>query len=127
MRIVGGANAFVRAAGLSLLFLLASAPLAGAQFDRGLKILYAGRPGSERENDFVRFLREHFNTVQTGNLETFKETDAQGFDVTFLDWDWNELNGPRPSVSEGFSRPVITLGVAGGLICRQWRLKTGYM
>jgi hypothetical protein len=92
-----------------------------------LRILYAGRPGSDREKDFVGFLKKYFDVVQTGNLETFKEADTQGFDVTLLDWDWNDLQGPRPTVSESFSRPVITIGVPGGLIGRQWRLKTGYL
>ena len=93
----------------------------------GLRILYAGRPGSDREKDFVAFLREHFDVVQTGDLRRFKESDTQGFDVTLLDWDNDVLEGPWPQVSEGFSRPVITLGVAGGGICQQWRLKTGYL
>jgi hypothetical protein len=92
-----------------------------------LRILYAGRPGSDREKDFVGFLKKYFNVVQTGNLETFKDADTQGFDVTLLDWDWNEIQGPKPTVSKGFSRPVITLGVPGGMMCRQWGLKTGYM
>jgi hypothetical protein len=92
-----------------------------------LRILYAGHPGSDREKDFVAFLRKHFEVVQTGNLETFQEADTQGFDVTLLDWDWNQLRGPRPTVSESFSRPLVTLGVPGGLICGQWRLKTGYL
>lgn len=117
----------VHAARLACLLLLAACGIAGAQVDRSLKILYTGRSGSDREKDFVRFLREHFDTVQTGNLETFKEADTQGFDVTLLDWDWNDLKGPRPQISESFSRPVLTLGVPGGLICSQWRLKTGYM
>jgi hypothetical protein len=95
--------------------------------NRGLKILYAGRPGSGREKDFVRFLKKYFDVVQTGNLQTFKEADTQGFDVTLLDWDWNDLKGPRPAVSPSFARPMITLGVPGGLICSQWRLKTGYL
>jgi hypothetical protein len=92
-----------------------------------LHILYAGRPGSDREKDFVAFLKKYFEVVQTGNLQTFKEADTQGFDVTLLDWDANTFNGPRPRVSDGFARPVMTLGVAGGMICRQWRLKTGYL
>lgn len=117
----------VRAAGLGLLILLALSAIAGAQSNRSLKILYAGRPGSEREKDFVQFLREHFDSVQTGNLETFKEADAQGFDVTLLDWNWNEFEFRRPKISAGFSRPVITLGVPGGQIASQWNLKTGHM
>jgi len=92
-----------------------------------LRILYAGHPGSDREKDFVGFLKKHFDVVQTGNLQTFKEADTQGFDVTLLDWDINEFKGPRPKISESFSRPMITLGVPGGLMCMGWRLKTGYL
>jgi hypothetical protein len=119
-----------RAIGL-LVILVAESALGSRQeppqLDRSLKILYAGRPGSDREKDFVTFLKKHFEVVRTGNLETFKEADTQGFDVTLLDWDANTFNGPRPRVSDGFARPVMTLGVAGGMICRQWRLKTGYL
>jgi hypothetical protein len=116
-----------------LLFSLASAneragsAEANPQWNRGLKILYAGRPGSDREKDFVGFLRKYFDVVRTGNLETFQEADTQGFDVTLLDWDWNESEGPRPKISESFARPIITLGVPGGMICNEWRLKTGYL
>jgi hypothetical protein len=100
---------------------------ANPQLNRGLKILYAGRPDSDREKDFVSFLKQYFEVVQTGNLETFQESDTQGFDVTLLDWDRNEFEGPRPKISESFSRPLITLGVPGGMICNEWRLKTGYL
>jgi hypothetical protein len=95
------------------------------QVNRALRILYAGRPGSDREKDFVAFLRQNFDTVQTDDLREFEDADTQGFDVTLLDW--NKPEGPCPQMSEGFSRPVITLGVPGGLIAQQWRLKTGYL
>ncbi|MEN6334323.1 MAG: hypothetical protein ABFE01_08675 [Phycisphaerales bacterium] len=95
--------------------------------NRALRILYAGRPGSDREKDFVAFLQWNFDTVRTGDLRTFTEADAQDFDVTLLDWDKNDPDISAPTVSEGFSRPVITLGVPGGLIAKQWRLKTGYL
>jgi hypothetical protein len=121
----------MRAAGVACLVLFAGPVLSTAQdqsqVNRSLKILYAGRPGSDREKDFVGFLKKHFDVVQAGNLQTFTEADTQSFDVTLLDWDWNDLQGPKPTVSEGFSRPVVTLGVPGGLICRQWRLKPGYL
>ena len=97
------------------------------QVNRRLKILYAGHSGSDREKDFVSFLKKHFDVVQTGNLQTFQESDTPGFDVTLLDWDWNEFKGPRPRLSESFSRPLMTLGVPGGLLCSQWRLKAGYL
>jgi hypothetical protein len=101
--------------------------IANPQLNRSLKILYAGRPGSDREKDFVELLKKYFEVVQTGNLQAFKAADTQGFDVTLLDWDWNATDGPRPWVSPSFSRPVMTLGVAGGFMCRQWKLKPGYM
>jgi len=92
-----------------------------------LRILYVGHGGSDREKEFVAFLKKYFAVVQTGNLPTFQEADTAGFDVTLLDWDTNEFKGPRPKISETFSRPMITLGVPGGLIASQWRLKTGYL
>ncbi|MCX5643940.1 MAG: hypothetical protein NTZ17_04535 [Phycisphaerae bacterium] len=92
-----------------------------------LRILYVGHPDSDRQKDFVQFLGQHFSTVKTGDLRAFKEKDTDGFDVTLLDWDANVLEGPYPKVSEGFARPVITLGVRGALICRRWRLKAGYL
>jgi hypothetical protein len=97
------------------------------QLNRGLKILYAGRPGADREKEFVGFLKKYFDVVRTGNLETFKEADTRGFDVTLLDWDTNEFKGPKPAISDSFSRPIVTLGVPGGLISLRWRLKTGYL
>ncbi len=109
------------------------AQLTGANppWNRHLKILYAGRPGSDREKDFVHFLTEYFDVVRTGNLQTFKESDTQGFDVTLLDWDWNgndsnDFQGPKPVLPESFPRPLITLGVPGTWLGSQWRLKTSY-
>jgi hypothetical protein len=104
-----------------------AAPAQADAYKSKLRILYAGRPGSDRETDFVGFLKKYFDVVQTGDLRTFKEADTQGFDVTLLDWDTNEFKGPRPQISESFSRPLITLGVPGALICSHWRLKTGYL
>ena len=94
-----------------------------------LRILYAGRPGSGREKDFVRFLKKYFDVVQTGNLQTFKEADTQGFDITLLDWDSNTFDVKEfpLTLSPSFSRPVITLGTPGGDMCSLWRLKTGYL
>ena len=131
MRILCHKGALLCAMGAACLIVLAWSALGRGQeqpqLNRGLKILYAGRPGSDREKDFVSFLKKHFEIVQTGDLRTFKETDTQGFDVTLLDWDTNELKGPRPQISESFSRPLVTLGVPGGLMCDRWHLKTGYL
>jgi hypothetical protein len=75
----------------------------------------------------VEFLSKHFGTVKTGDLKTFKEADTQGFDVTLLDYDGDGFKAPRPRISAAFSRPIVTVGVAGALICSSLNLKTGYL
>ena len=90
-------------------------------------ILYVGHPGSEREKDFVEFLREHFGVIETTDLQTFIEAQCDGFAVTILDYDGDGFTAPRPQISTEFSRPLITVGVPGARICSTWGLKTGYL
>jgi hypothetical protein len=118
------------------------------QLNRSLKILYAGHSGSNREKDFVGFLRQHFDVVQTADLKAFAqsgfaEKDAEGFDVTIFDYDGDGREAPQSAVRPRFpdewpgnsrgttgpwlTRPLITVGVAGGQMCQQWKLKTGYL
>ncbi|MBN2133348.1 MAG: hypothetical protein JW741_27870 [Sedimentisphaerales bacterium] len=94
-----------------------------------LRILYVGKPRSGREKDFVRFLGKHFATVETGDLKTFDGSQCDGFDVTIVDYDdgGDGFKAPRPRIPDQFSRPLVTVGVPGGLMCSQWRLKTGYL
>ena len=143
--VVHGRSTVIRTAGaVCLLLSLFSLPChcaerqpaqltaANPPWNRSLKILYAGRPDSAREKDFVRFLTQYFDVVQTGNLATFQESDTQSFDVTLLDWDadvndvMRDFQGPKPVLSESFSRPLITFGVPGSWLCSHWRLKTGF-
>jgi hypothetical protein len=93
----------------------------------GLKILYAGHPGSEREEALVTFLREHFAAVQTCDLEGFKEDQAEGFAVTVMDYDSVAFKAPPFRVSQGFFRPLMTIGVAGAFVCGNLSLKMDYL
>jgi hypothetical protein len=113
-----------------------------------LRILYVGHPGSEREKDFVQFLGQHFETVKTADLSTFAgkpfaDKDMAGFDVAILDYDGDGFKAPRARIVPRFpedasrglralegswlTRPLITVGVTGGLVASQARLKTGYL
>jgi hypothetical protein len=92
-----------------------------------LRILYAGHAGSHREKDFVAFLTKYFDVIRTGDLATFQEADTQGFDVTILDYDAEAFSAPCPTFSPRFSKPLITVGMAGGSMGRRWRLKTAYL
>jgi hypothetical protein len=100
---------------------------AAAPADRiPLKLLYAGKPGSDREKDFVAFLKEHFSDVQTGDFAKFTGQQADGFDVALLDWDGDAFQGPHPAIAADYARPTVTIGVAGAFVCSQRGLKTGY-
>lgn len=90
-------------------------------------ILYVGNPGSEREQDFVAFLGKHFGAIETADLKTFAESQCDGFGVTILDYDGRGFEAPRPRISLEFSRPLITVGVPGAMMCSKWRLKTAYL
>jgi hypothetical protein len=113
-----------------------------------LRILYVGHPGSEREKDFVQFLGQHFETVKTADLSAFAgkpfaDKDMAGFDVAILDYDGDGFKAPRARIVPRFpedasrglralegswlTRPLITVGVTGGLIASQAGLKTGYL
>ncbi len=92
-----------------------------------LRILYVGHPAGDREKDFVRFLREHFSQVRTGDLANFKEKQTEGFDVVIMDYDGEGFKAPRPRLSSEYTRPTVTVGVAGALICDSMSLKTGYL
>jgi len=94
-----------------------------------MRILYAGHPVSAREKDFVKFLGKYFTQVQTGDLATFSDKSADGFDVAILDYDSDGMDVfkfPRPKLSQNYAHATVTVGVAGGLIGSQLRLKTGY-
>lgn len=99
-----------------------------------LRVLYAGKPGSDRESNFVAFLTERFATVKTGDYEKFVPEDAEEIDVVIFDWpsiyprdeqgkiDWKDetMHQPKPPAIDGkFSRPAILIGGAGGGLSHQ--------
>ena len=92
-----------------------------------LRILYSGHPGSTREKDFVVFLQKHFRAVEKGDLAKFDPNQAKGFDVIILDYSGDGFKAPRVRFPSGYSRPTVTVGVVGALICGFHQLKTGYL
>jgi hypothetical protein len=111
----------------------AAEPAGGTGIGKDMRILYVGEAGSAREKDFVDFLSRHFGAVSTGDWATFTESQCVGFDVTILDREYKSPLGgastplPRVTLSPEFGRPFIMVGVAGALIAKSLRLKTGYM
>ncbi len=99
--------------------------LSGGAID--LKVLYAGRPGSDRQKDFVAFLSKYFTQVTTGDLAEFNDARAAAADVVILDYDGESSEAPMPDISDDYSTPTITLGVVGANISSELGLATGYM
>lgn len=91
-----------------------------------LKLLYVGKPGSDREQEFVGFLRKHFREVKTGDWSRFDATHAESCDVLILDYPGDGFKAPSCQLPRDYPHPVVTIGVAGGLLLSRMGLKTGY-
>lgn len=97
-----------------------------------LRVAYFGRLETDRGKDFIGFLKAHFTRVGQGNLETFAEKDAAGYDVVILDYDElkvtdNRIQMPPIPFCRQYSRPTVTLGATGALVSDRLNLKTGYL
>ena len=97
-----------------------------------LRVIYFGHPQTPRAKDFVGFLEKHFSKVGQGDLDTFRESDAAGYDVTLLDYDElkvvnNRIQMPKTVVSKQYIRPTVTIGAMGALVSQQLGFQTGYL
>lgn len=92
-----------------------------------LRVLYVGLPGTERQKDFVTFLGKHFKQVETADYNTFKEEQTKDCDVAIFDKDGLEWKPLKISVSSGYSRATMSLGVPGAFWLRSVSRKMGYM
>lgn len=97
-----------------------------------LRVLYVGEPDTDREKDFVGFLEKHFAKAGKADLEKVEAKDAEGFDVVIVDYSELTIKGnaivtPRMPFGRGYSRPILTIGAAGALVCDSLGLKTGYL
>jgi hypothetical protein len=92
-----------------------------------LKILYAGLPDTDRAEDFVDFLKKHFEQVETTDYNTFTGNETADFDVAIIDHNGVAFRSPRPNISRQYTRATVTMGVPGAFICSNLSLKTGYL
>ncbi len=92
----------------------------------GLRLLYSGKPGSEREQEFVEFLSKYFREVRTGDWSRFDRTQGEDCDVVIVDYPGDGFKAPGCQLPRDYRHPVVTVGVAGGLLASRMGLKTGY-
>jgi len=98
-----------------------------------LKVLYAGNPGSDREKEFLDFLRPEFDKVAPASLKSFTPAEADGYDVVIMDWT-SPLGAkgefhmpPAPQLPQDYARPTIMIGAAGGNIGNTLKLKLSWL
>ncbi len=91
-----------------------------------LKILYVGTRGSEREKDFLSFLKNHFREVGSADINKFSEDQAKNFDVILFDFDGDSSRQEKLRLSDDYKRATVTIGVYGAIMCDNLRLKCGY-
>ncbi len=103
----------------------ADAPITAPQSD--LRVIYYGHKGTPRQQDFAAFLGKHFKYAQSRDMKDFTEEQTRAYDVILLDYDFNEWDGPKPNISDKYTRPAVMIGVYGASLAGQWRLKTGYL
>ena len=94
-----------------------------------LRILYAGVLDTGRAKDFVAFLGEHFEMVETTEYMTFKGNESADFDVTIIDDDGLESVVRGPNIPRSYSHAAITIGVPGAFLSDRLGLglKTAYL
>jgi hypothetical protein len=93
----------------------------------GLRILYAGLLETERAKDFIDFLKNYFQQVETTDYNTFTGSYKTDFDVAIIDHNGTGFNVPTPNISRQYSRATVTVGVPGAFLCDRLSLKTGYL
>jgi hypothetical protein len=97
-----------------------------------LSVAYYGQLQSARGKDFVSFLNQHFTKVNQCELISFNPKEAAACDVALLDYDelkivTNHIQMPPIPFDSSYSRPMMTLGATGAMVCQRLRLKTGYL
>jgi hypothetical protein len=97
-----------------------------------LSVVYYGQLQSARGKDFVSFLGQHFTKVAQRELTAFSAKESAAYDVAILDYDElkvvnNHIQMPPIPFDSSYSRPMMTLGATGAMVCQRLRLKTGYL
>jgi hypothetical protein len=124
-------------AALLLALLLLPAPQSAKDKDalgdaKKLKILLACKRGSDREAKFGQFLARYFGKVVPIGLEQLTDKAAEGFDVVIADWerryahgDFQDHKKPKLRIPDGFSKPVVMIGMVAAEIQRHTKIGYG--
>jgi hypothetical protein len=93
-----------------------------------LEVLYVG---SERSEQFTRFLNGKVAQIETRERRGFNPGDAEPFDVILLDWPQGEETREMRKLTsplgrrDAWHKPTVLLGSAGLNLAVAWKLKGG--
>lgn len=93
-----------------------------------LKVLIAGKAGTDRVVKFGQLLSRYFGKVDAISLEQLTPEAASKYDVVVADWERRYAHGgyqdkkPRFKLSENFTKPIIFVGVIAGEVQKQSKI-----
>jgi len=123
---------------LSLCLLAATAAAQDPARNPKLHIAFVGNAGSERAEDFRKFLAQQYGEVQVVDRKTCDPKALQGADVVLLDWSQQEdgvigwMNDPKAvkrcplGERSAWHKPTVLLGDAGLNVAAVWDVAGGY-
>jgi hypothetical protein len=127
---------------LAVTSILPAAPRASAADVIPLKVLYAGKPGSDREADFVALLEKHFAKVGKAELPKLTAEQAAEWDVVVMDWTAvliRDAKGkytehspqiempPLPKLGDDYAKPTVLIGAVAGQFGNAHKLKINWL
>ena len=128
----------MRAAPIALaLTCLVAIPARGDGPPLPLRVLYAGKGGTDRSREFQDFLRPRVAALGVADFAIFRDRDADGYDVAILDGDPADVDRatdpatkagqPWPELSPASGRPTVLVGAMGGLVAQRHQLKLSWL
>ena len=112
-------------------------PARGDEPKLPIRVLYAGKGGTDRSREFMDFLRGHVLAVGTAEFASFRDPDADGYDVVILDGDPADIDRAYdkdakagltwPAPSPAYDRPTVLVGAMGGLVAQRQKLKLNWL
>ena len=95
-----------------------------------LHVLYLGKPGTERGNEFRDFLKPNLGAISVADRDQFKSSDAAGFDVVLLDWPQAGASLDKVKTNplgkrSQWHKPTVLLGSAGLRTAVTWQVRGG--
>jgi hypothetical protein len=124
------------------MLLVAVLPARAADFPKPVlpqRVLYVGKPGSDRAREFETFLKRRFANAAVADRDALNSAATATADVVILDWSQSDAQGngrlefPYPERTlksplgprDAWGKPTVLIGSAGHLLAACWEIHGG--